>query len=106
MRNTAKFLWAGVFALLIAVGVQAAAGQAPAQAPQQPTFRVNVDLVTTDVIVRDSKTDQFMADLKPTDFDIMEDGVKQDLASMVLIDRKSTRLNSSHSRASRMPSSA
>jgi hypothetical protein len=26
---------------------------------------VNVDLVTTDVIVRDSKSDQFIADLKP-----------------------------------------
>ena len=41
--------------------------------------------MTTDVIVRDAKNDQFMADLKPTDFDIFEDGVKQELASMVLI---------------------
>lgn len=56
----------------------------PAQQAQQPTFRVNVDLVTTDVIVRDGK-DQFVADLKAGDFDILEDGIKQDIASLVLI---------------------
>src|SRR5258705_7390237 len=89
MRNTAKFLLAGAFALGM---VQApSAQQRPAQqsTPQQqqqtPTFRSTAELVTTDVIVRDVKSDQFMADLKPTDFDVFEDGVKQELASMVLI---------------------
>ncbi|HYS26782.1 MAG TPA: VWA domain-containing protein [Vicinamibacterales bacterium] len=92
MRNTAKFLLAGAFALAM---VQVPAAQQPAQRQQQPqpvqpqgqlpVFRGAAELVTTDVIVRDSKTDQFMADLKPTDFDVMEDGVKQELASMVLI---------------------
>ena len=81
MRNTAKFLSAAAFALLLAAGLQAA-GQAP-QAPQQPTFRVNVDLVTTDVIVRDGK-DQFISDLKPSEFEVYEDGVKQELVSVVL----------------------
>jgi len=98
MRNTAKFLVAGAFALVTAISAtsfgeasiyaQARPAQPPA-APQQqgqiPTFRSSADLVTTDVIVRDAKNDQFMADLKPTDFDIFEDGVKQELASMVLI---------------------
>ena len=98
MRNTAKFLVAGAFALVMAICAmwfgeasiyaQARPAQTPA-APQQqgqiPTFRSSADLVTTDVIVRDAKNDQFMADLKPTDFDIFEDGVKQELASMVLI---------------------
>jgi hypothetical protein len=56
-----------------------------AQTDQQPTFRSSAELVTTDVIVRDVKNDQFIADLKPTDFDVYEDGVKQELASMVLI---------------------
>jgi VWFA-related protein len=99
MRSTAKFLVAGAFALVMAIcamwfgeasiSAQARPAQAPA-APQQqqgqiPTFRSSADLVTTDVIVRDAKNDQFMADLKPTDFDIFEDGVKQELASMVLI---------------------
>jgi VWFA-related protein len=92
MRNTAKFLLAGAFALAM---VQVPAAQQPAQRQQPPqpgqqqqqtpTFTSRADLVTTDVIVRDAKSDQFMADLKPTDFDIFEDGVKQDLASMVLI---------------------
>jgi VWFA-related protein len=82
MRNTAKFLSAAAFALLLATALQAA-GQAPQQPPAQPTFRVNVDLVTTDVIVRDSK-DQFISDLKPSEFEVYEDGVKQELVSVVL----------------------
>lgn len=68
-------------------------GQAPAaasaagapQQPQPPTFRVNVNLVTTDVIVRDPKNGQFIADLKPSEFQVYEDGVKQDIASLVLV---------------------
>jgi hypothetical protein len=31
---------------------------------------VSVDLVTTDVIVRDQRSDQFVADLKPGEFEI------------------------------------
>ena len=82
MRNPAKFLSAAACALLLAAGLQAA-GQAAPQAPPQPTFRVNVDLVTTDVIVRDSK-EQFVSDLKPTEFEVFEDGVKQEIVSVVL----------------------
>ncbi len=85
MRNTAKFLLAGAFALAM-VQVPAAQQTNSAQQQQQtPTFRSAAELVTTDVIVRDTKNDQFIADLKPTDFDVFEDGVKQELASMVLI---------------------
>ena len=88
MRNSAKFLLVAGFALATvqASSAQQRQGQqSPPQQPQTPTFSSRADLVTTDVIVRDSKTDQFMADLKPADFDILEDGVKQELASMVLI---------------------
>jgi VWFA-related protein len=76
-----------VFACLLVVRAD---GQAPApaappqQAPQQPTFRLNVDLVTTDVIVRDSR-DQFISDLKAGEFEVYEDGVKQDISSLVLV---------------------
>jgi len=97
MGNTAKFLSVGVCAAFLVgqsaspVVMHAQAPQAPqapaaqAQAtPQQPTFRVSVDLVTTDVIVRDQKNDQFIADLKPSEFEIYEDGVKQQIASLVL----------------------
>ena len=62
----------------------AAAQQPPAPSPQQPTFRLAIDLVRTDVIVRDNR-DQFVADLKPEEFEIFEDGVKQDIVSMNVI---------------------
>src|SRR6266850_8056856 len=88
MQDTAKFLAAGAVALAMAatLGAQQPQQQSPQpQQQQQPTFRSTAELVTTDVIVRDAKSDQFMADLKPTDFEVFEDGVKQELASMVLI---------------------
>jgi VWFA-related protein len=68
-----------------------APGQAPPAAPaktdqegQKPTFRVTVDLVTNDVIARDSRG-QFVADLTLDDFEIFEDGVPQTISSMVLV---------------------
>lgn len=65
------------------------AAQPPAQppaseAPAQPTFRVSIDLVTNDVIVRDDR-DQFVADLTRDEFEVYEDGVKQDIASLTLV---------------------
>ncbi len=97
MRITAKCLVAGAFALPAAVGlltlgeVRTAAQEAPPppqatpQAePTQPTFRVAVDLVTTDVIVRDSKTDAFVSDLAVDEFEVYEDGVRQEIVSLVL----------------------
>ena len=72
---------------------QAPAPQAPARpgtpavpptgTPEQP-FRVAIDLVTTDVIVRDAR-DTFIADLTKDDFEVYEDGVKQSMASMTLV---------------------
>ncbi len=61
--------------------------QAPssAQAPKsQPTFRVAIDFVTTDVIARNNQ-DQFVADLTKNDFEIYEDGVKQEITSLTLV---------------------
>ena len=55
----------------------------PQQTPaptQRPTFVSQVDLVTLDVIVRD-KRGQFVPDLKPEDFVILEDGVEQKVSS-------------------------
>jgi VWFA-related protein len=45
---------------------------------------VAIDLVTTDAIVRDGKG-QFVADLKREDFDVFEDGIKQEISSFVLV---------------------
>ena len=50
----------------------------------QPTFRVNIDLVTMDAIVRNPQ-DQFVADLTKDDFQILEDGVPQDVSSFTLV---------------------
>jgi VWFA-related protein len=51
--------------------------------PQQPTFRARVDLVTSDIIVRDANG-QFVADLKKDEFEVFEDDVRQEIASLVL----------------------
>ncbi len=99
MRSAAKYLSAtaltAILAALIIASEPHVMAQAPAPPPSapatatpqqaQPTFRVDIDLVTTDVIVRDSKNDQFISDLKAGDFEVFEDGVKQDLLSMVLV---------------------
>ena len=74
------------------LAAQTPAGQAPAPQPpapadpavQRPTFRAFIDLVTTDVIVRDG-TGQFVADLAKEEFDVFEDGVKQEVASVSLV---------------------
>ncbi len=57
---------------------------APDQAGDQPTFRVAVDLVTTDIIARDSNG-LFVTDLDKDEFVVLEDGVPQELSSMVLV---------------------
>ena len=56
---------------------------AQAQDQRKPDFTSRVELVTTDVIVRDN-SGQFVADLKKDDFEVYEDGVKQDVVSFAL----------------------
>ena len=53
-------------------------------APQQPSFRGGVTLVTTDVIVRQG-SGQFVADLTQHDFEVFEDDVRQEVASVILV---------------------
>jgi VWFA-related protein len=57
--------------------------QAPTQSAPEQVIRTGVELITTDAIVRDSRG-QFIADLKKEEFEIYEDGVKQDLVSFTL----------------------
>src|SRR6195256_4897230 len=52
--------------------------------PEKPTFRVQVDLVTNDVVIRDEKGN-FISDLRPEEFRVYEDGVLQDLSSMTVV---------------------
>ena len=85
-----RFRIGGALALALATAVGLAA-QAPQGTPQtapgsqqQPTFRIAIDYVTMDAIVRNNQ-DQFVADLSKDEFEIYEDGVKQDITSFTLI---------------------
>jgi VWFA-related protein len=89
----------GVGLLLVLAAAGAVAAQGPPAQPsgasqgqtatqpaggQQPTFRVAIDYVTMDAIVRNSQ-DQFVADLTKDDFELFEDGVKQEITSLTLV---------------------
>ena len=76
-----------VTARVLGADARAAREPQPGQsltAPQQPTFRGGVTLVTTDVIVRDGNG-QFVGDLTEHDFEVFEDDVGQEVASLILV---------------------
>src|SRR4029079_18256929 len=84
--------WSTALLVVLAAGLSAQTpAQPPAQPPasatttqQKPTFRVQVDLLTNDIVVRDDKGN-FIPDLKKDEFEIYEDGVKQDITSMTVV---------------------
>ena len=83
--------WSTATLVALTAGLSAQTpGQAPAPLPntattqERPTFKVQVDLVTNDIIVRDEKGN-FIPDLKKEEFEIYEDGVKQDISSMTVV---------------------
>ena len=83
--------WSTALLVALAVGLSAQTpAQPPAQPPasattqQKPTFRVQVDLVTNDIVVRDEKGN-FIPDLKQDEFEVYEDGIKQDISSMTVV---------------------
>ena len=81
MRHAPRWLFGVAVAAALSTG---ASGQEPApQAPPPPTFRVAVDLVTTDLIARDGQG-QFVSDLKVDEFEVFEDGARQEIVSLVL----------------------
>src|SRR5438552_2377913 len=88
MRLKMKGFCSSAFMVAFAAGLFAQAPPPPAPAkpaqPQKPTFTVRIDLVTNDVIVRDEKGN-FVPDLKKDEFEIFEDGVKQDITSMTVV---------------------
>src|SRR5262245_15940646 len=87
MKAKTGGLWSTVWVAVLSAGLlaQAPTPQTPRNDPPQgrPTFRVRVDLVRTDVVPRDDRGN-FVADLSKNDFEIYEDGVKQDITSMTL----------------------
>ena len=86
MKKLKLTLWMLVGFLALQADAPHAQAPAPAQGGGQttPTFRVSVDLVNSDVIVR-NRRGQFQADLSKDDFELYEDGVKQELTSFVMI---------------------
>src|SRR5262245_39053834 len=83
--------WSTAVLVALTAGLSA---QPPAPAPSQPpakaaaqerpTFKVQDELVTPDLIDRDEKGN-FIPDLKKDEFEIYEDGVKQDISSMTVV---------------------
>ena len=100
-RRTGRGSGAGTVALVALVCTPIVFAQPPGQAPTappappptvgriqqgapQPTFRAGVTLATTDVIVRD-RDGVFVSDLTRDSFRILEDGVEQEIASLVMV---------------------
>ena len=84
-QSIGRFAVLATAAAATAVALQA---QTPPPRTEQPpdqreVIRTGVELITTDVIVRDSRG-QFVADLKKEDFEVYEDGVKQQVISFTL----------------------
>jgi VWFA-related protein len=75
------------WAVAVLFGAQAIAGQNPpapsAPAKSEQVIRSRADLVTSDVIVRD-RQGRFVSDLKQDEFDVYEDGVKQEVVTFTM----------------------
>jgi VWFA-related protein len=87
MGLTRSSLWSTAMSVVLMVGLSAQTQTptpTPSPAQQPPNFKVQVDYVTNDVIVRDEKGN-FVPDLRKDEFEIYEDGVKQDIISMTVI---------------------
>jgi VWFA-related protein len=78
--------WSTAAVVALATGLSA---QAPAPArpgtDQQgtPNFRVQIDAVTMDVIVKDDQG-RFVPDVKKEEFEVYEDGIRQEITSMTM----------------------
>ena len=78
---------ASVTAIVVLAAAAAMAGQAPSRGaqPQPPTFRAEVRYVEIDADVTDPQG-RFVRGLTRDDFQLLEDGVRQDLVSFRLVD--------------------
>src|SRR5688500_2027154 len=69
---------------LVACLVAGAGGTADRSARQEPRLRTNTTAVVVDVVVRDQKG-RPVTDLRKEDFEIYEDGVRQQLADVTVV---------------------
>ena len=89
MNTLPRLMWPCALAVALVTGAAVRAQNppakppAPGQAQPEQVIRTGVELITTDAIVRDGRG-QFIADLKKDEFEIFEDGVKQELVSFTL----------------------
>jgi VWFA-related protein len=93
LKNNGFWTTASLVVLATGLSAQSAPPQAPTPQKSAPPaqadrasqpFRISIDLVTNDIIVRDEKGN-FVPDLKRDEFEIWEDGVKQDITSMTVV---------------------
>jgi Ca-activated chloride channel homolog len=77
VSSVSRLRWPLVGAALV-VTLGMASAQTPAQPPPQTPFRAGVDLVSLNVTVTDGTT-HYITDLAAEDFNVFEDGVKQDV---------------------------
>ena len=77
---------------ILSAGATLGAGQTQPPAPQQPTFKVEVDYVEVDAIVTDQRG-TFVRDLKKEDFQVLEDGKPQTITTFSIIDIPTERAN-------------
>jgi VWFA-related protein len=75
--------WSAAVWVVLLAGPSAQSPAQPADPRPTPTFRVQIDAVTMDVIVKDSQG-RFIPDLTKDEFEIYEDGVKQEIVSMTM----------------------
>ncbi len=71
--------------IVLLAGTALTAGQPPAQEPQPPTFKVQVDYVEVDIVVTD-KQGKHIRDLKKEDFQVLEDGKSQTISAFTMVD--------------------
>jgi VWFA-related protein len=74
---------AALLALLAGAALSAGGAQQPA--PPQPTFKTQVEFVEVDAIVTDAQG-RFVRDLKKEDFQVLEDGKAQTIATFSVVD--------------------
>ena len=83
-----KFWSAAVFVGLAGTLVAQTPPPAPVPPPQapssQPTFRLQIDMIPMDVLVKDSNG-RFVPDLSKDEFEVYEDGVRQEIVVMTLV---------------------
>src|SRR5881396_2468107 len=85
MNSKLNGFWT-VFLGMVAVAGLSAQTPAPPkpESQEKPTFTVQIDLVTNDVVVRDEKGN-FVSDLNKDEFEIYEDGIRQDITSITVV---------------------